>query len=118
MTPDIIAQLHPPRLPESFTALGWPDVLAAIGVGLLLAAIVLTVAGPMLRRRPHALRPAEHIAAAAALPPQERLLALTRVLVERGGTLPADQRAALYSGQPGDPARIEALILRQGGGRR
>ncbi len=113
MTPDaLVAQLHPPRLPEAFAALGWEDVLAAIGLGFVLAALLLTIFGPLLRPRPRAPRPAALIARAARLPPQERLLALARLLSECGGTLPEDQRAALYAGLPGDPARIEALIRR------
>ncbi|MFT4151844.1 MAG: hypothetical protein QM656_16705 [Paracoccaceae bacterium] len=115
MTPEVVAQLHPPRLPQAFTALGPADLLAAFGAGLVLAALVLVVAAPLLRRRPRRLRPAERIAAAATLPPQDRQLALLRLLAEGGGTLPDDLRAAVYAGRA-DPARIEALIL--GGGRR
>ncbi|WP_395540501.1 hypothetical protein [Neotabrizicola sp. sgz301269] len=109
---DLVAQLHPPRLPEEFAALGWNDVLAAMGLGFVLAALLLTILGPLLRPRTRPPRPAALIARAARLPPQERLLALARLLSETGGTLPEDQRAALYAGQPGDPGRIEALILR------
>lgn len=111
MSPDLLASLHPPRLPESFAAAGWDDFLAAFGLGLLLAALVVALAMPALRRRPRRPRVAERIAAAAKLPAPERLLALSRLLAERGGALPADQRAALYRGEGGDPARIEALIL-------
>lgn len=111
MTPAIVADLHPPRLPETFAGLGWPDLLAALGIGLMLAALVVTLAAPLLHRRPHRVAPRARIAAAAQLPPAERLLALAQLLHARGGTLPEDQRAALYSGQGGDPARIEALIL-------
>lgn len=113
MTPEIVASLHPPRLPEAFAAPGWDDLLAAFGLGLLLAALVLAVAMPALRRRPRPPRTRERIALAATLPAPERLLALARLLAERGGELPADQRQALYRGQAGDPARIEALILRR-----
>lgn len=111
MTPAIVANLHPPRLPEAFAALGWPELLAGVGIGLMLAALIVTLAAPALRRRPRRITPRARIAAAALLPPEERLLALTHLLHDRGGTLPEDQRAALYSGQGGDPARIEALIL-------
>lgn len=111
MTPDIVASLHPPRLPETFAAPVWGDFLAAFGIGLLLAALVLVIAMPALRRRPRRLRPEDRIAAAARLPAPERLLMLARLLAERGLELPADQRAALYRGDPGDPARLEALLL-------
>ena len=115
MSPDeMVAALHAPRLPEGFTALGWDDLLAAAGLGLLLAAALLVLLGPILRPRPRRLRPAARIAATAGLPPAERLLALARLLHETGGQLPEDQRAALYAGQPGDPARVDALILAAG----
>ena len=116
MTPDVVSQLHPPRLPEAFTALGLHDLLEAFGLGLLLAALVLTLAAPLLTRRPRRPRATERIAAARRLPPEERLLALARLLAERGGALPDDQRTALYAGK-GDPDRIEALILKAGGRR-
>jgi hypothetical protein len=114
MTPDIVAELHPPRLPAAFSALGWADLLAAFGVGLVLAALVLMLAGPLLRRRDRPVPLARRIKEAARLPAPERLLALARLLGEAGGSLPEDQRAALYSGAVGDPARIEALILDRG----
>ena len=114
MTADVVAQLYPPRLPESFTALSLFDLVAAFGAGLVLATLVLTIAGPMLRRRPRPPRTAERVAATRTLPAEERLLALTRLLAEAGGTLPDDQRAALYAGGPGAPDRIEAMIPNAG----
>lgn len=116
MTPDIVASLHPPRLPEAFTTPGWDDMLAAFGFGLILAALVLIVIAPMLRQRTPRPPLSARIAAAEALPAEERLLALTRLLSERGGALPADQRDALYAGGGGDPARVTALILATGRG--
>ena len=110
-TPGIVAQLHPPRLPEAFAALHWGDVLAGFGLGLLLAWGLLILLGPMLRRRPRAIRLPERVAATRGLPAQDRLLALARILSETGGTLPAEQRAALYSGTA-DPEALERLILR------
>ncbi len=112
MTPDVVEALHPPRLPEAFAAMGWGDLLAAFGLGLLLAAAVLSLAAPLLQRRAPRPRLSARIAAAASLPPQDRLLALARLLAERGGTLPEDLRAGLYRPEGADPARIEALILR------
>ncbi len=112
MTPDVVEALHPPRLPEAFAAMGWGDLLAAFGLGLLLAVLVLTLAAPLLQRRPPKPRLSARIAAAAALPPQDRLLALAQLLAERGGTLPEDLRAGLYAPGGADPAKIEALILR------
>lgn len=113
----IVAQLHPARLPESFTALGWPDLLAGFGIGLLAAALILTLIAPLLRRRPPRTRLPDRIAATRSLPPAERLLALAGLLTELGGHLPDDQRDALYAGAAGDPARVEALILSHRPGR-
>lgn len=110
---DIVTQLHPARLPESFTALGWPDLLAGFGIGLVMAALILTLIRPALRQRPRRVRLPERIAATRNLPAPDRLLALTAILTELGGHLPDDQRDALYSGGGGDPKRVEALILSQ-----
>ncbi len=109
MTPEVVLQLHPPRLPEAFATLGPADLATAFGAGLVLSALVLTVAAPLLRRRPARPALSARIAAARILPPEERLLALTQLLAERGVVLPGDQRRALYTGAA-DPARLEALI--------
>lgn len=110
MSADLALRLHPPRLPEAFAALGWDDALAAFGIGLLLAALILTLAGPALRRRESPPSLARRFAEAAALPPEERLLALVRLLESRGGRLSEAERAALYAGAPLDPAALEARI--------
>ncbi len=118
MTPEELARaLHPPRLPERFTAMGLDDLLAAFGVGLLLAALVTLIVMPALRKRPKPLSIGDRIKAASTLPAPERLLALTRLLAETGTPLPDAQREALYRGEAGDPAQIEALI-RAGSGRK
>lgn len=103
-------ELHPPRLPESFLALQWGDYLAAFGLGLLAAALILALLGPFFRRR---IRPAtidQRLQETRDLPAPQRLLALTRILTEMGGTLPEDQRNALYQGRAGNPEALEALI--------
>ncbi|SHF18477.1 hypothetical protein SAMN05444339_10422 [Loktanella atrilutea] len=112
MTPEIVRDLHPPRLPADFVALGWSDLLAAFGVGLVLAGLVLIVLQPLLRPRTRPARLNDRIAAAAALPGDRRLLALSALLTERGQPLPDDLRHALYAGTPYDPARAEALLRR------
>ncbi|MBK4218188.1 hypothetical protein JJJ17_19850 [Paracoccus caeni] len=112
MNPDLLRSLHPPRLPEAFAGWNVADLLAAFGVGLLLAALVLTILSPMLRRRVPLPGIAERISAAADLPPQERELALVRLLAERGGTLTKEQRQRIYTGKGGDPAALEAQIRR------
>ncbi|WP_189654988.1 hypothetical protein [Paracoccus mutanolyticus] len=110
MIPDIVADLHPPRLPAPFTAPGWDDFLAAAGLGLMLAALLVAIAMPALRRRARPPRLSHRLALAAGLPPADRLLALARILAEQGRALPPDQRRALYRGEPGDPDAVEALI--------
>ena len=110
MIPDIVTAMHHPRLPEPFTAIGWDDLLSMFGLGLLLAVAVLTLFAPILRKRVPPPSLSSRIKAAADLPEQERLLALARLLGERGGSLPEDLRHALYTGQNPDPAKIEALI--------
>ena len=110
MTPDIVGALHAPRLPEAFTRLTVWDVMLALGLGLLLAALVLTLAAPLLSRRVRRPSLSGRISDAASLPEGERLLALARIARERGVTLPDETRAALYVGREADPARIEALI--------
>lgn len=105
---DVVRDLHPPRLPEAFAALGWPELLAAFGLGLLLALGIHAVLRPVLTRRARtALEP--HLARLRALPPQERLLAQARLLTRLGGTVPAEIRPLLYAPDPGDP-RLEPLI--------
>lgn len=110
MNPELVSSLHPPRLPTAFASLGFNDFLAIFGIGLLLAVLILIIFKPLLQKRVHLPGMQSRIAAAATLPPQERLLELARLLRERGGTLPDDQRRALYAGEAGDPERIEALI--------
>jgi len=105
---DVVRDLHPPRLPEPFAALGWPELLAAFGLGLLLALGIHAVIRPVLTRRPLvALEP--NLARLRALPPQERLLAQVRLLTRLGGTIPPEIRPLLYVPDPGDP-RLEPLI--------
>ena len=115
MTPDIVQDLHPPRLPADFVALDWPDLLAAFGAGLILAGLVLVVLQPLLRPRRRPLGLNERIAAAATLPDDARLIALSALLAERGHPLPQDLRHALYAGTPYDPTRAEALLRQPAG---
>lgn len=115
MTPDIVNDLHPARLPADFVTLGGPDLLAAFGIGLVMAGLILTLLHPMLRPRRRPIRIEDQIASAAHLPPADRLLALCALLVRRGTPLPDDLRHALYAGTAYDPARAEALIRAQPG---
>lgn len=110
MTPDIVAELHPARLPADFVTLGWPDLGAAFGIGLILAGVTLTLLRPLLRPRPQPMRTEDRISDAAKLPPPDRLFALATLLAERGAPLPDGLRHALYAGTAFDPAQVEALI--------
>jgi hypothetical protein len=116
MNPDIVADLHPPRLPAGFIDTGWQDLVAAFGIGLLLAALAFAVLAPLLKPRPRRASLAAHLARLKALPPEDRLLGHLALLRERGTTLPEDLRAALYGRTPPDPDRLEDLI--RGRGRR
>lgn len=114
MNSDLAESLHPPRLPEAFATLSAADLLAAFGLGLILAALILTLALPLLRRRPSRPGLKARLAGARALPEAERSLAFARILSETGTPLPEDLRQGLYSRDGADPARIEALIRGRG----
>lgn len=115
MTPELVAELvaelHPPRLPAAAVATHWTDVLAAFGLGLLLAALLAAVLAPLLRPRARRETPAERLDHARTLPPGERLVVQLAVLREKGVALPPDLQAALYTPEPPDPERLEALAL-------
>ncbi|HRO12577.1 hypothetical protein [Amaricoccus sp.] len=113
MTPPIVAELHPPRLPAAFVATGWPDLLAAFGLGLLVAALLALLLAPLFRPRPRRESAAARLARAAALPPDARRLVQLELLRERGIPLPAEIRAALYTTAPPDPAVLDDLIRRR-----
>lgn len=109
---DVLRDLHPPRLPEDFAALVWPEVLAGFGLGLLLALVIFAIVRPVLTRRP-APKIGPHLLRLRALPPEECLLAQARLLSSLGGALPAELHAALYAPTPPSAevtARIEPLI--------
>ncbi|WP_299359873.1 hypothetical protein [uncultured Paracoccus sp.] len=110
MSIEIVDALHGPRLPEAFTQLTIWDVALALGLGLLLAALILTVAAPLLSRRPARPVLSDQLRRAASLPAQERLLALARLAGDRGVALPDDIKAALYRRGGTDPTRLEDLI--------
>jgi len=114
MTPPIVADLHPPRLPADFIATGWPDLLAAFGLGLLLAAVVAALLVPLLRPRRRRESVVARLARLGELPPDERLLGQLRLAAATGTSLPDDLRAALYGRTPPDPAALDALIATRG----
>lgn len=110
MTPDVVADLHPPRLPAAFIDTGWQDLLAAFGLGLVLAALAFALLAPLLKPRPRRESVATRLDRLAALPPGDRLVGQLRLAAETGTALPGDVRAALYGPTPPDPARLDALI--------
>jgi hypothetical protein len=112
--PHIVADLHPPRLPAGFIETGWQDLVAAFGIGLLLAAVAVAVIAPLLKPRPRRVPVAARLARLAALPPDARLLGQLALLRERGAALPDDVRAALYGRTPPDPERLDELVRRRG----
>jgi len=107
MTPDELMQgLAPSRLPPTLQTAGWPEYLALFGLGLMLGAALALILAPMLAPRTSR---AERIRLTRHLPPQERLLAIARIL----GHLPAALRPAAYgAAPPPSPARIERIARR------
>ncbi|MCS0502948.1 hypothetical protein [Ancylobacter mangrovi] len=102
---ELIAALPEGRLPPELMQLHAADLLLLFGAGLLLAALLSVLAMPMLKRRPsrRAL-----IRATRAMPPQERALAIARIL----GHLPDELRAEAYgAAPPPDPAIVERIAL-------
>lgn len=96
MNEDLMAALHPPRLPEAFTQITLADILAAFGLGLGAALLVLLLVGPLLRRRPRALGPAQRLRAAQNLPRAARITALGDLLADLAVPLPPEESASLY----------------------
>ena len=118
MNVDLVHTLNPPRMPAEFVRTGAADILAAFGVGLLIAAALVFVLAPLFRRRPARRRAADALGELRALPASERLVAGARLLAERGVALPDRYRDALYLGTPYDPADLERLVAEAWGGGR
>ncbi len=105
---DPLRDLHPPRLPEAFAALQWPELLAAFGLGILAALLIFELARPWLglRRR---LGIEERLTALRARPPEARILGLLALLRSLGVAPPEDLRAALYAPTEDSAKLAEAL---------
>jgi hypothetical protein len=114
MIPEIVANLHPPRLPAAFIVGGWADLLAAFGLGLVVAALAAALIAPLLKPRPRRQRVADRLAQLRSLPPEDRLLGQLDLLRATGTPLPEPMRAAIYGRTPPDPAALEALVRRRG----
>lgn len=103
---ELIAALPPGRLPPELTQLHAADYALLFGAGLLLAALASLLAVPLLERRPsrRAL-----IRATREMPPQERSLAIARIL----GRLPTGLRATAYGAAPPlDSDAMERIALK------
>ena len=103
---ELIAALPEGRLPPELMTLHFGDLLAFFGLGLVLAALISLVLMPLLARRPS--RKAL-IRQTRDLAPEERLLAIARIL----GYLPEELRSAAYGLKPlpGDD-QIERAALK------
>jgi len=103
---ELIAALPYGRLPQSLMQLHAADLIALVGAGLLLAALLSWLVAPFLERRPsrRAL-----IRATRGLRPEERALAVARIL----GHLPGELRATAYgAASPLHEEAIERIALK------
>ncbi|SNT68617.1 hypothetical protein [Paracoccus seriniphilus] len=101
---EMLAALKPARLPATMASPDWHEIVALIALGMLLAVMAHLIALPFLRPRPSRLG---RIRATRGLAPQERLLAIARIL----GYLPARLRPAAYGAEPVPPDdQIERII--------
>lgn len=107
MTPDeLIAALAPSRLPASVLTAGWRELLAVFGLGLLLGLLLAMVLSPLLTRR---VSRRAQVRATRGLAPQQRLLAIARIL----GHLPEALRPAAYGAAPApDEVTVERIANR------
>lgn len=90
---EMLAALAPARLPAAMQSLDGSEMLALLGLGLLLAALVALILTPLLRRR---IPIRQRILSTRGLPPAERLLAIARIT----GRLPPTFRDAAYRPAP------------------
>ncbi|WP_346898158.1 hypothetical protein [uncultured Roseibium sp.] len=103
---ELIAALPAGRLPPDLMGLRPTDLLALFGLGLMISAVLSIFVAPFLARRPS--RKAL-IRATRALPPQERMLAIARIL----GYLPKKLRPAAYGREaPPSNETIERIALK------
>lgn len=116
MSAEVVAQLHPPRLPEAFTATGPADFLLAMGLGLVVAALVYAGLAALRTRPPAPLPLSLRLKAAQELPPEEALLRLAQIAQDQGLPLTATERAALYERPSAQIAAALALRLEQARG--
>lgn len=103
---ELLARLAPSRLPSDMASLGWSDLLALVGLGLLAGTGAALLLRPVLARRPSRRA---MIRATRGMAPPERLLAIARIL----GRLPEPLRPAAYGAAPApDDDAIDRIALK------
>ena len=118
---DLAEQLHPARLPADFFSVSIQDLLAAFGVGILVAVALYFMLRPFVRRQVSALaRVTTQLRDSRTLPSQERVFRQAAILDELRGndeqnddqdseaeTQATDWKEALY--RPGVAVDHDAL---------
>lgn len=104
---EIVAALHPVRPPASLVGLEAGGLVAAFGLGLLLALAGFALVRPVLRKRPPPQRPGTLLARLGALPPEAQPLAAARVFTALGASLPPALTATLY--RPGATLDLRSI---------
>lgn len=108
---DPLAGLFGLRLPPDAAAQLPADLLAAMGLGLVLALVLAPLFGLLTRRTPKPQRLEDQIAALARLPEEMRAPALLRLLQDRAPDAVAAFGDRLYlPGQSPDSNEIERVL--------
>lgn len=103
---ELVARLSPGRLPIEMLAPSPGELLALVGFGLLLAALLVLALRPLLARRTSRRA---RIRATRGLESEARLLAVARIL----GHLPAELAPAAYGAvPPPPPGEVERIAGR------
>lgn len=97
---ELIAALPDGRLPQGLMQLHTTDLVALVGIGLVLAALVSSVITLFFERQPSRRA---RIRATRGMPPGERALAVARIV----GHLPRELHATAYGTAP--PLDDEAI---------
>lgn len=97
---ELLAALAPSRLPDSMHVLDWREMLALVGLGLIIAALAALLLAPLLQKRRSTRA---RIRATRGLPVDERLLAVSRII----GRLPPGLRQDAY--RPAPPVTDEQI---------
>lgn len=102
---EMLAALAPPRLPADMASISASEMLALLGLGLLVGLLLAMLLRPLLTHQPSVRA---RIRATRGQAPQDRLLSVARIL----GHLPAALRPAAYGAAPPPaPDQVERLAL-------